>query len=509
MKKQIYLLAILLLFAVSFYAQVNGELTQVNDKWILQTWGTHMERGYAQGYLLSQPIMQIANTYIFQIVAMGDTTIYNTILNFYLAGFTIEPKYHQEAQGIINGMLASGTNINITGLNRQINKDDLLLLNCLVDFYPYFSSINSIGGEGVHCSSLSSWGTTTQQDSLLNGNAVITRFMDWSQDGSLIANPLLMISHPSELDEQKWISFTYPGLLGGLSAISESGKAAFLNMGNDNTTNVINNLHPVLLSIRNAIEMSDYNDDNVDNIIDVFDAVDDGLSLSGTIIHTISENPAVMTGVIETNNNLGTVMRNVTNNTALPGMNLAATNHFRLLTYPVCCTRYANIVDSLVTNPIVTAKRQLSLLSGAAGQDNNMMAIQYIPSNGNILWSTATLTQPAFQNQYLALNKDVLMAYNTIVEDEEQTPISNKLNVYPNPARLNSDIIIKSDKNTTSPLEVYNLKGQKVAILQSEGKLYHWNGKNKQGKSTGAGIYLFKLKSETGENYIEKLILLP
>ncbi len=509
MKKQIFLLAILLFVAVSFYAQVNGELTQVNDKWILQTWGTHMERGYAQGYLLSQPIMQIANTYIFQIVAMGDTTIYNAIMNFYLTSFTIEQKYHQEAQGIINGMLASGNNINITGLNRQINKDDLLLLNCLVDFYPYFSNINSIGGEGVHCSSLSSWGTSTQSDSLLNGNVVITRFMDWSQDGSLIANPLLVISHPAELDEQKWISFTYPGLLGGLSAISESGKAAFLNMGNDNTTTVINNLHPVLLSIRNAIEMSDYNDDNVDNIMDVYDAVDDGLSLSGTIIHAISEIPAVMTGVIETNNNLGTVMRTVSNNTLLPGMNLAATNHFRLLTYPVCCTRYANIVDSLTANPVITAKRQISLLSGAAGQDNNMMAIQYIPDNGNILWSTATLTQPAFQNQYLNLNRNVLMSYNTAVEDEEQTPVLSGIRVYPNPARANSKITIRSSQKMVSSLVIYNLKGQRIAILQSEGYSYLWNGKNEQGKTAGAGVYLLKIKGESGKNVISKLLLLP
>ncbi|MFO7660103.1 MAG: T9SS type A sorting domain-containing protein [Candidatus Cloacimonadaceae bacterium] len=508
MKKIIYLTLILLIAGSGLFAQVNGELTQMGNNWILQTWGTHQQRGFAQGYLLSQPIMQIYQNYIFTILAMGNPVVYNSIVSFYQTSFVVEQKYDQEAQGMIDGMQAAGTDLYISALGRQLNKDDLLTFNCIVDLHSYFSSLKAIGGSAPGCASLSSWGTSTQADSLLNGNVVISRFLDWDQDATLIANPLMIVSHPSEPDEQKWISFTYPGMIGALSGISASGKSAFLNMGNVNTYNNINGLHPILFSIRNAIESNDYNNDGFDDITDVYDAVSARLSLSGTIIHTVSEDPITLTGVIETNNSLGTVMRTVLNNDTLPGMHLAATNHFRLLSSPVCCTRYANIVDSLTVNPFLSAKRQLTVLKGAAGQDNNMMAIQYIPTIETILWSSATLSQPAYMNQMITLDTGVLFGYNTSAAEEIQPPFSSELKIYPNPARINTTITIEQTGKTSQTLEVYNLKGQKIRDIESSGDFYRWDGKTSLGKPAGAGIYLLKVRDSNHSAKAAKLLLL-
>lgn len=508
MKKIIYLILILLAVGSGLVAQVNGELSQMGNNWILQTWGTHQQRGYAQGYLLSQPIMQIYQNYIFTILAMGNPIVYNSIVSFYLSSFTVEPKYDQEAQGIIDGMQAAGTDLYISALGRQLNKDDILTFNCIVDLHSYFSSLKAIGGSAPGCASLSSWGTSTQADSLLNGNVVISRLLDWDQDATLIANPLMIVSHPSEPDEQKWISFTYPGLIGALSGISESGKSAYLNMGNVHSYNNITGLHPILFSIRNAIESDDYNNDGFDDITDVYNAVSAGLSLSGTIIHAVSEDPITLTGVIETNNSLGTVMRTVLNNDTLPGMHLAATNHFRLLSSPVCCTRYANIVDSLTVNPFLSAKRQLTVLKGAAGMDNNMMAIQYIPTIETILWSSATLAQPAYMNQMITLDTGTLFGYNTSVAEEIQPPAVSLLKVYPNPAKVNSLITIENKDKTTLPLEVYNLKGQKIRDIESSGDVYRWDGINSIGKPAGAGIYLVKVRDKSQTAKTAKLLLL-
>jgi hypothetical protein len=508
MKRYIYLALLLLSLSGGLIAQVNGELTQVNGKWILQTWGTHQERGYAHGYLLSQPIMQIFNTYIYPIVAMSNPTVYNNMTTFYSAYFDVEAKYVQEAQGMIDGMQASGSSIYNTGLQRNLNAIDILTFNCLVDLYYYNRYVQNNTKLELDCSSLSSWGTATSADSILAGGLVITRFMDWNQDGSLIANPLLMVSHPSEPNEQKWIAFTYPGMFGALSAISESGKAAFLNTGNVHSHNNINGVHPILLSIRNGIELQDYNNDGNDNMTDVYNAVANELSLSGTIIHTISENPDVMTGVIETNNSQGTVLRTTIHNDALPGSHLAATNHFRLLNYPVCCTRYANIVDSLIANNFVNAKRQFSILSGAAGMENNMMAIQYIPGNGTILWSTATNSQPAFQNEMLRLDTNVLFAYDTANEDYNTPAVTGSLFVYPNPVRMNSTVFIKNTDKTAQKVEVFNAKGQRVAELTSKSGTFYWNGKNDFGKPVGTGIYLLKSISDKGLGNSSKLLII-
>jgi len=507
--KTLFVFALVLLLS-GINAQVNGELSQTSNKWILKTWGTHQQRGYAQGYLLSQPIMQIMNTYMYQTIAMNNPAVYNNLLDFYQTNFEVESKYQQEVQGMVDGLIASGTNVYMSGLQRNINSNDILMANCLVDLYFLQSQITGSSNVELDCASLSSWGTSTQADSILQGSVVISRFMDWNQDVALIANPLLLVSHPSEAGEQSWVSFTYPGMIGALSAISASGKAAFLNTGNIHNYNNVSGLHPILLSIRNGIELQDYNNDGNDNINDIFASISDEVSLAGSIVHAISENPVVMTGIIESNNIDGTVMRTVQNNDDMPpGMHLAATNTFRLLANPVCCTRYSNIVDSLTANPFVTAKRQLSLLSGAAGLQNNMMSMQYIPVSGRILWSTASLSQPAYECELSSFYLSTLLDFSSFSEDEIQFPAKHSLRVFPNPAHQNDQITIQSTTKTTEALEVFNLKGQKIAILTADKGGYEWNGRLDNGKAAGTGIYLIRMKGQGSKGNTNKLLLLP
>jgi hypothetical protein len=508
MRKTIYILLLLLAFSAGLWSQVNGELVQQDGKTVLHVWGTHAQRGYAHGYLLSEPIMQIFNNYIFQIVTMSNPALYNAVENFYLDSFTVEQKYQAEAQGIIDGMAASGTSLYFPGLERNLNKDDLLTFNAIVDIVPYLSSIGFDLNMGVQCASLSSWGNATQADSLLAGHAVITRFLDWDMDDTLVQNPILMVSHPSEPNEQKWIDFTFPGLIGSLSGISQSGKAAFLNMGNVHDVTSTASLHPMLLSIRNGLETYDTNFDGTDDIGDLYDAIAYENYLSGTLVHVISENPDPLTGIIEANNAAGTVMRTSQFEDAIPGDNLAATNHFRMLYSPVCCTRYANISDSLYANGNVDAKRQIALMRGAAGLDNNMSAIQYTPSTGKISWSTAEPGIPAYQNPLTHFDRNTLFAYISASEDEHQTPLIDELKVYPNPAGSHDVVTVSTDSKQSAVLEVYNLKGQKVAIVKGDGKVWQWNGKTTSGNAAGNGIYLMKLSSRGEKVRTARLLLL-
>jgi len=506
--KRTILLITLLLLALSGFTQVNGSLTTVEGKTILKVWGTHSQRGFAHGYLLAHPMLDIFNGYILPIVAMNNSTVYNQLLNFYLASFNVETKYVQEAQGMVSGMAASGADMSMTALQRDVMAEDILLANCIVDLIYYRNLLtgNELGMLG--CASLSSWGAATQADSLLNGHAVISRLMDWSQIDALIANPVLVVSIPAEADEQPWVSFTYPGLIGALSAISASGKAAFLNMGNVHSYTNTTNLHPILLSVRNAIEADDYNLDGVDNRGDILAAILDGIALDGTIIHALSENPTPLTGIIETNNS-GTVMRTEGINSGLPGEHLAATNHFRLLASPVCCSRYSRIIDSLNVSTAVTAKRQMTILMGAAGQDNNMMTIQYTPYTGIIRWANATFTAPAWQNELTSFSLADLVNPANPTADDTHASQPAEVQVFPNPLRQGGHLTLVWKNTTLHRAEVYNLKGQLIqSVLPQDGRIA-WNGRDRQGRAITSGVYLLKVTNREGRTGTAKLLYLP
>lgn len=455
MKKSISLfLAIFLIYCAFLSAEVNGSLSQADGKYILHVWGTHYERGHALGYLMGENLMNVFSNYVYTTVAGSNAYFYNNKVSFFMQHFVIPERYISEATGIINGMQEAGVNTWHNGLARNLTIDDILFVNGIVDVSNFSRDELELG-----CSSLSSWGEATMSDPMLQGDLSITRLLDWNRNQSLIANPVLVIHHPSEANERKWMSFTYPGLFGALSAITENKSAAFLNMGNLHPTTNQENLTPVLLDIRSGLELLDYNNDGVHCINDVFASVTDGNHLSGTIIHTTQQwQDSSRVGIIETNNN-GTVRRGQDQSSGLAGDNLAATNHFRLLSAPVFCSRYNKIVDSLLVSPFVNEDRQWTLLRGAGGISNNMMMIQYLPSLNKVLWSAATPTSTAYNQSPLELDTQALFTQPVSVIDNHLPIPVPALSVYPNPLRKGQELNI-INSNSLVKVEVFNLRGQ-------------------------------------------------
>ena len=108
---------ILLFFALAGKAQpVQGVvlLDSLNLK-VVKVFGTHQERGYAYGYLVGTDIHQLMNNYIKPIFGSS----YATAKNLLTAGndLNIDPRFVTEAQGIIDGMNAAGSNT--SGLDAQ------------------------------------------------------------------------------------------------------------------------------------------------------------------------------------------------------------------------------------------------------------------------------------------------------------------------------------------------------------------------------------------------------
>lgn len=496
---------LLLCISTLVTAQVNGNLSQLGDKQILQVWGSHYERGYAQGYLLAPQILEVFNDFYWTMFCYSDATFYGTLWSYYMEHFSTETRMYMEAMGMAEGMLASGESIYHNGLGRNLGIDELLLLNAVFDMSSVRNAKGNTNNFQLGCASLSSWGNATQADSLLAGGSVITRFFDASQNSALIGNPLMVVHNPAESDESKWINFTFPGFFGASTAISQANVYASLNVTGDGFTANPQTASPVLFTLRQGIERLDYDQSGGANPLDLLAGFSASWQLSGQIIHTLGENEGnVYSSVIESKQ--GSTQNRLYNQGGnLPTHHLAATNHFRVLASPACCTRYSNIQDSLYADPQITAKRQWRLLSGAAGLETTLSAIQYVPSTGSILWASASLAEPAYTQPALSLNIADLFSYAVSNSDELAPRPQASFRAYPNPLARKLKLNILSDL-AISRLEVFNLKGQRVLLLNMDAKAGEskidadWHG-------LPQGIYLLKASSADGRISSSKIVL--
>ena len=499
--KKLYISLILLALACAMAAQANGNLQQIGEKAILHVWGDHNQRGFAQGYLLGPQIMDVFDQFYYVSVAWNSPVNYAFLMDYYQQHFESDPRLESEAAGLIAGLQEAGTSLHHAGLGRDLTAADVMLSNAFLDMMLVRSAFTDDDLE-LGCSSLASWGVSTQQDSLLAGNAVITRFLDWTQTNVLIDNPLLTVHHPSEPDEQDWISIGFPGLLGGLTAISEAGVWASLNVGNDHYATDLQGLDPVMADLRRGIERVDLDGSGATNALDVCAAISAGNHHSGTIIHTLSEIGGERINIAAETNNSGTALRHYDQNGSLPGNHLAATNHFRLLAYPTCCTRYNAIIDSLPANPDMTAKRQWNLLSGAAGMETNLAAVQYVPSTGAIIWSSATLSQPAYQRPALSFTISELFSYTVDASDELIPPARPSVSCYPNPATTGGEINLKGPAGLDR-VELFNLRGQQVfSQTLAAGRSQH----SLRLPQLRTGLYLLRISGPRG-SFARKLVI--
>jgi hypothetical protein len=395
-------------------------------------------------------------------------------------------------------MAASAAGAYLAVLGRNLETQDLLMLNASVDL-AYLEENKELQ---LGCASLASWGSSTQADEILQGSAVITRFLDWTTNTALIGNPLMVVHFPAEQDEMRWVNFTFPGFIGAITALNEELHFASMNTGNDHYYNDLNDLNPILYSIRSGIERRDYDQNGIQDADDLYSAIQSKNHLAGFIVQNLLETGGqAHNSVIETNNG-GTARRLYNQSGDLPGLHLAATNHFRVLSYPTCCTRYVNIQDSLYTNRYLGAKRQWNVLAGAAGMDNNLMAIQYIPAQDYLLWSTATLTIPAFARPAITFEPSQLFSHPVSNDDATLIPQTMSISVYPNPFSNPADLRLES-KSEIDRIEIFNLRGQRVYRGEGSGKSHSF-GELERGLPSG--VYLIRVSDTQGNTDSRRIL---
>lgn len=455
MKKLLTLLALILLTYPSCRAdEVNGDLSEIDGKKVLRLYGTHAERGYAYGYLVGDMVDDIVTNYLFSHVAGGDETNYIGARSAVASGMSVEEKFRDEAEAIAKGIKDAGFGENFKSVfGTDISADDILLGNAIVDVYNMFG-----------CSSITSWGESTQDNTELNGELVITRHMDWANLPVLKRNYLIVVHKPSEEDEQKWASISFAGLMGTLSGINENGTATFHHVGNEDQYDMASLSNHIFFSIRKGLEEKDHNNDGQHDSQDIFDAVDSDVQTGGYIIDVVNSVASGNTPfVIECNRTAGAIKRELADNTDISGTNLCATNHFRKLESPSSCYRYQGLIDSLTANDKLSPKRSWTLLSGACGVDANLQSIQYIPSSGKIVLAYSESEIPAHLSKQTELSLSQLFA--TVSVEENTALIKKKASVFPNPASGSARIIVELEAPCDLKADVYSSDGQYIATI--------------------------------------------
>jgi len=67
------------------------------------------------------------------------------------------------------------------------------------------------------------------------------------------------------------------------------------------------------------------------------------------------------------------------------------------------------------------------------------------------------------------------------------------ISVYPNPFRQGCELKLDKPLQTPGSLKIYDIKGRLIRTLeQSSSEAFHWDGKNSDGKSCPAGLYLYQ-----------------
>ena len=462
MKKYIcFVIAIFVISSSLLYAQEpQGYIELKEDKKIVRVWGTHYERGYAQGYLLCDEITDVFCTYFIGYIFNNNAYLYGLTRANFEQSFVVDNKYITEGDGLLDGMVAGGQTLYNYVLERDVDVTDIMMCNSIIDL----ADDKSLFSNNSLCSSIASWGTSTINVPELLGESIITRFLDWIPHKSLTDNHIILVSFPSEPDEQNWISFTFPGLFGCLSAINENSVSSFYNVGNNNSYDPQDTFEPIFLSIRNGIEALDYDGSGQCNPMDVAYAVNDDVQRTGSIMNVISSTEKDSFAlVIECNNYKGVTVRTQADNTVIPGDNLAATNHFRKLYPPVYCYRYEGIVDSLDISTFIDPDRSWSLLSGAAGISSNIQAIQYIPLTGTILWSARTGSVPAYLLAPTSFTTDELFEYVSVDDPTPDQDVELLIKeIFPYPAQNEINIAYFSKKAQNVLWTLFDVRGRKI-----------------------------------------------
>ncbi len=499
MKKK--LLFVCLFFILIGYTKaqiVNGSiLSNADNLTVVKVWGTHYERGYAYGYLCSSKIMSVWNNYILpnygSYIPLAKQIIGNSNM------FSINPKYKTEVEAMLDGIGAAG--YDTTGLSYL----DLYVVNFTTDLEGF------VGKKlpSQNCSSLLNWGNATIGTDL-NGKSVICHHLDAPQsDTAIINNQVLVIHIPSEIDEQPWFLTGTAGQMVASQAVNSHGLCVFLNTVDGFSAEYNKQYEPVTITIRNAIESRDFNNDGVNNVNDIRAAVSTNINgyARGFIICAVAPSSNLIDSLIGGIIELAPQQPYITNRTidfqdSIVGTNLYAANSMikRNNAYDFC-SRYNDVKNEMNANyngQNIGSQDNWNIMKNFSTQNTNLQMIQVIPENNILKISVRDSEHLAYQKEPLIFDISQFFIPTNIIEQKKSTDI--ELSVFPNPVIDKANVVFNNFVGI-SEIELYDETGNLILSINFSKKTVI------DLSNLPKGVFILKVKTNV-MNYYQKLIKL-
>jgi hypothetical protein len=218
-------------------ASGGGRLTTMKGYRVLQLRGTPEERAYAYGYLCAPQIRDWID-YVLIESFMQSPAEYEDLFIPYIQERMgpANPEYMAQIDAMLDGMEASGADLQLSSLSRNLTRDDILAENAYA-FLLYFKlyglmmgdlnlNVTSSGEAGVSphlCSSAIAWGNLTRNDELAGG-VIHGKNMDGEIDLRKVTvnSPLIIATDPGP-GAKRTVGIDWPGFVGTFNGMNEDG----------------------------------------------------------------------------------------------------------------------------------------------------------------------------------------------------------------------------------------------------------------------------------------------
>jgi len=256
---------------------------------LLRLWGTPSQRGFAHGYLLAPQIIDWLVFYLIQSNMKNDTNWYNNFSHWWMANQFVPQDFADEVAGMLEGMKQAssdfGDSMYVNELGRSFDLIDIYMINAYLEATPGNSALTPGPFVGAAkkpaCSQFVSWA---------KGQGTIAgRNMDGECDPapSFVTTADFLVMAVSGVGEKRFLSFMWPGHIGGLSLINEDGLFLMLNCGSMGAGPVVKNLTGIEIFMRSVVSSMSADEASPAGILQAtnkFKSSGGGVSGAGSII---------------------------------------------------------------------------------------------------------------------------------------------------------------------------------------------------------------------------------